>query len=596
MKYWKSLPAIMVLALCLAAAPLFAVPFSGGVLEGYFVSSQVLEGSSDSGPVVMVEIKDYDGNSYNLQVAAAADLLIDQREVPLAAFKKNLEVYAEVRGGQITLLEGYSSINPGYVAPGSRQRQGIITLIERDQLEVRLDNGQQLSCFTGPATLVTKYGTQSSLSELVAGDHVILYFDDADATSSVIFDENTLAEYSLVSRIAVMDETGQVKDVFQGELFSVDRVKPVLTFKDVQILKNGVWTDYQSSLQISYDEDNPIYLGGQQISQRNLKNYAGKDVFWVNRDRLGNTTLNGYDTIDKMVVKGQYSALFTDHITDISWYDSSFELQGKQNIGFHAGTIVIKNGRIQTSSALAAGQDVVVISDSWNGSYSAAVVMIMGDSVASNSLSQKQLYAGKLILAADNQAIISNFYWLKDNEWLSFTEDKAFFYDEDSSILVYSQEEGRLVKISSADFLAGDYVVNEDSSYARDNSLESYYAYIYSDGDRIVAMVLQPSLDALLVQRVTSARLSGVDKHATLGWRLLLKDSADWSNREDRWLSRAGSLNLYLSNALIVKNNRVITTDQLKDNLEGALASDLRADDRLLILRDDIEARIVLVQ
>lgn len=599
MKKYGAILLIASILLGLGAMPLFADPLSTGSVQGYFKSSQtVAETGADGKPlnIIMLEIEDYSGNTIRLQLSSSAKLYIDQRETTLGGFKKNMEIYAELSSSEVVRMEGYSTVNPGYVAPGSRQREGTITLIERDQMKIALSGGQILSCFTGPATLVSKYGTQSSLSELVVGDKVKLYFDDADATSCVIYDENTLIEYSIVSRIEVMDETAQIIDVFKGELVSVDRTQPLLTFKDVKVLKNGRWSDYQSSLQITYNESNPIYLGGQEISRRNLKNYAGKDVFWVNRDRLGNSTLTGYDTIEKMVIKGQYSTIFTDQITNLNWYNTSFELANKQNISFHNGTIILKDGRVQATSALANNQNVLVLADGNNGAYSAAVVMIMNDGVASNNISQKQIYCGKLIVAAENQVIISDYYWLKDNEWLSLKDDKPFFWDEDSVILVYDKANTKMVQISGDDFLAGNYVVNEHSSYATSNNLKSYYAYIYADGDRVVAMMLQPTMDTLLVQRITTARLSQVENHTTLGWRFILKDSSDWSNRQDQWVARTGALNVTLNKAMIIKNNHVILTDQLKTNLSGALSTDMRENDQLLIIRNDIEAKIVLVK
>ncbi len=589
----KRIPALILAAVFLCswfAMPIYADPLGAGAVEGYFKSARLIEG------VTLVELEDYSGNTIRLQLAEGAELSIDQRKTAISSFKNNMEIYAEMDGDEITLLEGYSTVNPGYVAPGARQRQGVITVIERDQLQITLDKGQTLTCFTGPGTLVTKYGTQSSLSDMVVGDHVKLYFDEADATSCVIFDANTLAEYSIVTRIEVMNESGQIADVFKGELVSVDRIKPLLTFKDVKVLKNGIWSDYQSSLQMTYNEDNPIYLGGQEISARNLKYYAGKDVFWANRAVLANSTLSNHDTIEKMVIKGQYSMVFTDKIEDINWYNTSFELASNQNILFHPGSIILKDGRMQSSSALALGQDVMVVADGNNGAYSAAVIIILNDSVPANNSSLRMIYDGKLVMAAENQIILSDYYWLKDNEWLSFTEEKPFFYDEETAIYVYDSVKGKLVALDADEFVAGNYAVNEDSSYAEDNNLKDYYAYVYADGDRAVAIMLQPNLDTLLVQRITTARLSQVENHATLGWRFLLKDSADWSVRQGQWISRTGELNVTLNKALIIKNNRIITSDELKSNLNGSLASGLKLNDRLYIVRNDIEARIILVR
>ena len=159
----------------------------------------------------------------------------------------------------------------------------------------------------------------------------------------------------------------------------------------------------------------------------------------------------------------------------------------------------------------------------------------------------------------------------------------TLFFDPETFIYDLETEE----KISPDEFISGRYAVDEDSLSAEDiaNAVRDYQAYIHTDGDRINNIYLKKTLDPLASQRVTTARVeSSFIGDGTGRLTLDLKDVKDWSTRLGNWNLKYANMNLRIGQALVVKDGKGISPDQIKKG------------DRLFIVRDDLEAKIILVR
>ncbi|NLM87372.1 MAG: hypothetical protein GX176_01170, partial [Syntrophomonadaceae bacterium] len=180
----------------------------------------------------------------------------------------------------------------------------------------------------------------------------------------------------------------------------------------------------------------------------------------------------------------------------------------------------------------------------------------------------------------DDRVWLDRYYLLNQHEWERYSREKELFYDLDSAF--YNMETRSL--ISAAELYAGDYAVDEDEERARDLDLRNWYAWIYTDGDRIAAMAVQKDWESLSGQRITAGRVVGINNDPLVGWTVTLGDSRDWSSRREAWVPKNADLRISVAAAMIVRNGEIISADELKPS------------DSLYIVRDDFRAKVVIVK
>lgn len=546
---------IVFLSILFSSTGVFAdltTPYRQGFIEGFLMEIGENE----------VTIEEYDGTLHTLSFYQTPIFTIDTLNVSLTDFKPGMEAYATLRDKKISVMESFSTAVPGYIPEGSKIRTGTIKIIDRNQLIIRLDTGKEETYFTSPATILLKDGKKISFNTLYEGDRVKLFFDEIDTMT--------------ISRIAVQGKSIEVKGLYKGELAAADGIGDALTLTGLKLFRNGQWENTNSAKRISFSEDSPIYIGGQKISSNKLKYYVGNTVYIVVKDFFSS------DRIETMVLKDQHETNYTDTIEKMNWYSESFELAtNHRNLTFNEGTIVIKNGRLLDTYALEAGMDAFIVGDGRIDGLSANVIYIYNEDINNSNIGQDYLYEGRLDVVFRDSIILKDFALLNKNEWEGFDDTKELYYDEDT--MIYDLEEGEIK--TPEEFYFEDYAVDEDSDYTDEYEVEDWYAYVYTDGDRINSIMVQKNRDSLLRQRITNGVVQSIpEEHRWSGWRVNIMNASDWSSRNSKWMPRKDSFYLTLEDALIVKDGRIIEADELKQN------------DRLYIVRDDLEAKVIMVK
>ena len=522
------------------------------IIEGYIKSINMAESR--------IEVEEYRGNIRAFNIAPGAVLLIDDIPVKLNDFKIGMEIYAEYYGNTLTRLESWSTENPGYIPPGGKVRTGVIKSIDRNQLILRLTTGKEETYFTSPATIALKNGTNVPLTTLYEGDRVRLYFDEKDT--------------DIISRISIEGDSAKLKGLYKGILETQNLMNNTILLKDVEVFQNGAWHELKNILKMEFTLEAPIYYSGQKISPNNLKYFSGKTVYVAVKDFFGK------ETAEQMVIKSLYESTFSEKIEEINWYASAFELKNKRNIDFNEGTIIVKNNRLVESFALSPGQDAFVVADGRGAKALASVVYIYNQDINNSNMGQYLLYAGKLDMVIDNKLVLTDFFVLNQNEWESFDDEKELYFDNDTFILDLED----MKRITHEEFITGHYAVDEDSSFRRRQGLRSWYAYAYTDGDRIVAIALKKDMDSLLRQRVAVATIDRLEDDALVGKTAILRNARDWSSRNEKWMEKGLPVRMRVEKALLIKDDKMISWDELKPG------------DDVYCIRDDFECIFLLVK
>ncbi len=525
-------------------------PYRNGFIEGYLKAR-----TEDK-----VQIEEYDGTIHDLPIKAEANIVIDNIPVKIMEFKPGMEVYGELQGKSLTYLESYSTQNPGYIPPGSKLRIGNIKSIDRDMIIIITPTGDEETYFTSMATIALKKGENVPLSNLYVGDRVKLYFDEIDT--------------SYISRVEIQGDSVLIKDLYRGKINITDSLQDVITLENVELLDNGKWQNLANGMKISYDASIPLYVGGREVPYNNLKYYKGKTVYMAVKSFFGK------NKVERMVIKNQYESMYSEKIKDVNWYTQEIELENNKNISFNEGTMIIKGGRLVDSYSINVSQDTLVVADGRGSDLTADIIYIYNEEINNSNIGQNLIYAGRLDAILEDNVKLKDFFLLDRNEWESFDDEKELFYDQDT--FIYDLEDEKL--ISSKEFYAGDYAVDEDSSRVKRKNLKDWYGYIYADGDRINTIVVQKSMDSLLKQRVSTGSIESIVDDSMVGWTMTLHDVKDWSNHHNQWMNRTVTTRINLEKAMIIKNNKMITPE------------DLQARDRLYIVRDDFIGKVILVK
>ena len=503
-----------------------------------------------------LEIEEYGGSIYRMAVAEDAIIKIDNRDAQLSDFRPGIEVYGKVSEWKLTYIEGYSTSNLGYIKEGGKYRSGIVKRIDRNQLVVELPWNEEETYYTFPGTIVIKDNRAATLDTLYEGDRVKLYFDE--------FDSN------IIGRVEIEEDTSiKIKELYRGDISFSDFYENSITFEDLEVFKNGRWRFVGNSITIPYSSDAPIYTGGTKIPPTKLKYYNGKRVYIAVKDFFGQ------DKIERMVIQNLYERSYSDKIKSINWYTEDFELSNKINLKFNDGTIIIKNGRMVDKYSLNPYSDALVITDGRNNERITDVIYVYNEDVNNSNIGQSYIYAGELEEITKNKVILDDFFLLEKNEWESFRDEKELFYDDDT--FIYDLEEDEMVR--AEEFFMKDYSVDDRNRNGRD-----WHGYVYTDGDRISAILVKKRLDSLNSQRVTNGTVERLVETSSVGWRAYLRDAKDWSPSKEQWMARRSTLRLLLNEAMIIKDNRMISPEELKPQ------------DRLYLLRNSSKARIIIVK
>lgn len=523
--------------------------YQQGIVEGYFIEHK------DN----RIVIEEYGGTIYSIPMIRNVRLEIDGRPVKITDFKRGMEVYIELQGRSVKYMDAYSVNMPGYIQPGEKVRVGTIKEIDRDQIQILLPTGKVETYFTSPATIVLKNKQNTNTNSLYIGDRVKLYFDEINT--------------SYINRIEIEGDSILIKDLYRGKITVVDKLQDVIALENVDVFRNGSWKSLGKNLKLPYNGELPIYIGGQKIANKDLQYYKGRTVYMAIKDFFGK------EKIERMVVKSQYENNFSEKINTINWFSSQMELANNKNINFNDGTMVIKSGRLVDINSLNPSSDGLIIGDGRGADLSADIIYIYNEDINNSNIGQEHIYAGRLNTILQDKVSLKDFFLLDKNDWESFSEEKELFYDEDTYI--YDIENNK--QVSTKEFFSSNFSVDEKTT--KNEKQRDWYGYLYTDGDRISVAFIKKSIESLLAQRTTVAIVeTKPTENQLMGWTIKLKDAKDWSSVHKEWMAKNASLNIYLRDAMIIKNGQRVTINEIKIG------------DRLYLVRDSNMVKVIIIK
>lgn len=508
-------------------------------------SSSVLSGTIDAVWQGSFRLIDDSGNSYIIYYNNNTQLTMNSVDASISDLKYGETVKATVSGSTAIKIDVvYTDLSGnGQVNLGDRQDSGKIADIETNngQVSITLDNGNTYT--VNPDMLVEGGSGSLSVGDLKVGEYIKLYFSSISS--------NTPDEVFLEG------DYNKAVAVIRGTISGVSGFNPKIQLKNVQIYRQGQWNTSSDYSMYSIDGAS-VYLNGLKIPVSDISKYKGYDAYIMVEDHYGT------DTATLVSIQNGFNMSYVGNIS----YDGNtltVTLSDNRQVSVNDGTIILDDGLLVPKDQLSKVSQAYI---SFARGGGANFISILDTNAPSGYYYAK----GNIITVTSDSITLGNYYYysgndygdesLSNNEWVA-NGDETFYVGDETYIVDNTGNSPSNVPYSQ--FLNQKY---SGSTY--------YSAYVVSSNGNAIAVNLRPLVST---DRVTKAVLSSINGNV-----LTLDNVMDWNGLNNNWELNTSLDSIDVTKAVIVKNNKVISVN------------DLKSGDSLYIVRDGASGIIVTVQ
>lgn len=557
----------------------------GNVLYAYYgePTTETIKGtlryvdtSSDPAQVILF---DYQDRLITLQVHKDARVSVNFYPATLKDLKVGSATTLTVLNNQIMsiLSDSYQPI-PGYIPNQGKIKMAKIQSLSGSQVIFKDDTA---TYEIGPATVIMKDGVRISKSALKVGDQVKLYFDNIYT--------------KMPSKVEVEGQEQVITKILKGVVDNYNQFTAQVDISGRSRLQNTVWKSETDPYSATYTLANDVQIrdGGKPVTTEALKkSYQKKEAYFVIRNQFGR------NEIVQMVFKSGYEKQYVEAIKSYSNVLNRMELKNNKNISYNDDTLFILGNRLVDRMAIKNDAPVVVVANQVNGVDQAQIVKMIGNfetiydrirvgvvedvnsySFALNNYSKITDYVFDKVDQSELLLGMSEETWIRDITKDKLITRETFFHN------TYSREEN-------------------DSTDGKGLLKERYYGIVVTDGNnhalaaalRFKGLIPNDVIDDKItseslvddeIERILKAtRLTvGTISEFNEGWkRIYTVDAYDYLNHNGEWTPNKTGSFIELTDAIIIKGDRVLTY------------KDLKLDDRVYILRYDEDAWVVFVE
>jgi hypothetical protein len=506
------------------------------------VEGEIKEIDRNSGEIA---VRDYNGNTYRYKISPWVRPVIDHQEVDIKDLLEGQEITVTVINGTAVGITGFSGLEEGYIPPKSRIRRGRIRTIDDDSITIIDADGNEKEYRIGYYTDIIRGGSKINARDLRAGERVMLFFDEAN------IDE--------VSMITVGGYQGKVKAIYKGKLAGADARRMEIVMDNVKEYYFGNWLDYKSQIKLNLHREVGIFYNGRVITIDDLMKMHKNSYIYA-------AVLPGYGVEEgiKVIVKDNDEIADNGRISSISWIQGNIRV-GRETIYINEGSIILKNGNLIDIIDIDREDDVFYLAMRENGVNKGVIVNTMDFYPTDYTI-----FKGNLNEIENYGFIIDSYSEYTGGSWSSFKSYKyemEFSFSDDTTVIDTSKSTGNKIPL-------------KDFKYAR--YTHEYYddfIYVVAKGNKALGISIWPDTiqnEITSLGRVTSRNIG--EKRVTL------IDFKDWSAFREKWSENLSSLDVYLQDALIIKDDEVIDFE------------DLKIGDTLYLIRDNNQGIIAIVQ
>lgn len=540
----------------------------------------------------------YDDQLYTYPLAPYVDLTINDRYTDLENFVYGMNVTLEIYNGYVVsaAAESYTG-TPGYIPEYGKMRIGSVDSVYSSTFRIELSNGTYEFVTVDAGTAVTKDGNAVSFSALKVGDDVKVYYDDIYTTNA--------------SKIEIEAPEILFEIIYKGKIKNVNEAREEITFigtdgvSKPQYISNNAWESADSyTLTLNYSDSTEVYLGNKALSieelERSYENYTAYAVV---------KSVFGEPEIVMLTVKTGGEMFYSSTVRTIDHTTNKFDIQTKENFNLTDGTIVIKDGLIVPTSTISARDTVFIVSESPYGTYEQNAMIVKVVTPFDDIFDGIRI--GALENVNTNTLTLRNYTSYTNNFLNAVTSTESGYYKMYTSTNITDiTDPDDIVTMTPYELFNGSYSKwdNVDSTYSsstRGLQYDRYYAFmVVNEADNsIIAMHLRQNGlmdgqnidDNLYNESDIADELEDTFQDAVLSrgmvvsndetWdRLEITDSHDWTDYTGQWSANLANIYIQYTDAIFIKNNRVITVDDVEDG------------DYIYIMRIKEDALVIFVE
>ncbi|PKM94834.1 MAG: hypothetical protein CVU84_07875 [Firmicutes bacterium HGW-Firmicutes-1] len=406
---------------------------------------------------------------------------------------------------------------------------------------------------------VLKSGKNVGLLNLLPGDVVRMLINQA------VLEPGNVKE--TVKELIIDQYGNQVANVYKGQMSTINKQQRKVTLNNSYSLTALGWGNYAPAKAFDISAaDVEYFQGGKQISLEYAEKYltqAGIEAYVVTSEYPGT------EKVEKITFReGRDSVLSPSNVTYSNGLDKLTILSESNTIAMDPGTIVIKNGKlVQAGNVIAPDYAQVIL----NGNSSAAIVNIEPEP-NNDAIS---VFRGRIQSIKEGESFqVQSHAVLMDVKWIYSPIPRI--YNLTSSTLIYDED--------------GIIPFDEFVDYSDISKADEVYTII-AEGTNASYLVKNPYATEGVKGQVYEVNESSI----------MIKDASVYSSATNKWTILSLSNNYAqmntFTNSVIIKNNKVITKDELKlgDNIRIMTTEDL-ASKLLLNSKRDVDAYIIFVE
>lgn len=412
-------------------------------------------------------------------------------------------------------------------------------------ITVQLNRTTEKTFYINRNTMYRKNNSVVDISAMYVGDVVSLKLAPSSST---------------VQEVKINATGTVVENIYRGTMTTVNTGSNRLTVRNQQPLENWEFGFDVSNKQVTTKFDNraTVFYGNKKISKAQLKKYKNSDVYYATVKQFGQ------EVIQKIVILKDNERTYYEDMQSVDTRNKFMTLSNVGRLYFHDGSILVRNGRLVTPTALTMHGQAYVVTDGERRNNFAQIVQVTSDSFTSANLAKHDLYYGQLNYVDNNYLLeVNDAVKFENNRW-TYTKDNPFTLSFSNSTVARYNDGTRVVDIKP-----------EMELFLH----EGEYGYFYVKDGHVQAMHFDDAMQSMK----TITMVGQIDKiQAKYPATLQTKSTAKW--QAGGWHMTGQNVDLSIDQALIIRAGKIISPQ------------DLRKNDRIVILSDsELEVSVLLV-
>ncbi|MDA3845692.1 MAG: S-layer homology domain-containing protein [Vallitaleaceae bacterium] len=485
------------------------------------------------------------------------DFRFDERDATIDTIEVGDIVHMRLNPSNLTYVTAISA-KTNYVVKYGTVKEVNHHGAEGSSILVNYEDGATAFSNVDGSVPIKKQGNNVNMTVMQPGDTIRMLVNQA------VINPGTITES--IKEIVIDAYGNQVVQVYRGKLGTLNQVQEQISLISSYTLGKVGWANYKQAVKLDFGKEVSYFYNGAQITLSYALNYLSNsnlEVYVVTENYYGSEVARLVSIRD-----GRDSVIDYSNITYSNGFDTINLLSLADDISVDPGTIVIKNNRlVEIGNIMSPDYAQIIL----NGSSSAAIVNIEPEP----SNDAIDIFRGRIATINDGNSFkVLSHASLMDMAWLYSPIERVFTIDYDTVII---DENGPL---DLADFI----------SYSDISQVDAVYTII-ADGDYASHIIMNP-----YAQEGVTGEIYDV-----ANGQIMIKDVMVYASATGLWddLSFTNSyaqVNL-LDNSIIIKNNEVISVNQLEDGDQIRILTTEDLQEKLLLSDTrDVNGYIILVE